>query len=230
MRYLLLFCVCVLAVFDSRVYGKVILKSWQMTTFHGLPNNTVRCLHQDYRGRIWLGTQNGLGMYDGNRVTTFVPVSTDRRVVLSRKIRQIEETSSRHLWILAAGGQAMCFDLCGRRFIAVTPRGDLFLPADHLSKDSRGRIWLWHSRRKGAWCVSEPVMEVGSCRCVIIRFPRRSVWLLMQVAETECGWEPERVCMWFQMWVAWWRMPVANGRRRRSPTAMGFVCRHAAAV
>ena len=58
MRYLLLFCVCVLAVFDSRVYGKVILKSWQMTTFHGLPNNTVRCLHQDYRGRIWLGTQN----------------------------------------------------------------------------------------------------------------------------------------------------------------------------
>lgn len=171
MRYLLLFCVCVLAVFDSRVYGKVILKSWQMTTFHGLPNNTVRCLHQDYRGRIWLGTQNGLGMYDGNRVTTFVPVSTDRRVVLSRKIRQIEETSSRHLWILAAGGQAMCFDLCGRRFIAVTPRGDLFLPADHLSKDRRGRIWLWHSRRKGAWCVSDTCNGGGKLPLRYYPFP-----------------------------------------------------------
>ena len=171
MRYLLLFCVCVLAVFDSRVYGKVILKSWQMTTFHGLPNNTVRCLHQDYKGRIWLGTQNGLGMYDGNRVTTFVPVSADRRVVLSRKIRQIEETSSRHLWILAAGGQAMCFDLCGRRFIAVTPRGDLFLPADHLSKDSRGRIWLWHSRRKGAWCVSDTCNGGGKLPLRYYPFP-----------------------------------------------------------
>ena len=55
---IILFWVSVLCVVSAGADG-LVLKSWQMTTAHGLPNNTVRSVFQDHSGRIWMGTQNG---------------------------------------------------------------------------------------------------------------------------------------------------------------------------
>src|SRR3990172_1549124 len=35
------------------------------TTKDGLPSNQINCLYQDMRGFLWLGTNNGLSVFDG---------------------------------------------------------------------------------------------------------------------------------------------------------------------
>ena len=42
-----------------------------LTVDHGLSNNSVTSIYQDKEGIIWLGTNNGLNLYDGNRVRTY---------------------------------------------------------------------------------------------------------------------------------------------------------------
>ena len=37
----------------------------------GLSHNAIRCLLQDSRGYVWIGTQMGLNRYDGTRIKTF---------------------------------------------------------------------------------------------------------------------------------------------------------------
>jgi len=44
------------------------------TVKDGLPSNTITVIRQDSRGYIWIGTNNGLSMYDGNRFTTYTSV------------------------------------------------------------------------------------------------------------------------------------------------------------
>jgi ligand-binding sensor domain-containing protein len=46
---------------------------------HGLSQNTVNCLHQDRIGFLWIGTNDGLNLYDGYsfkiyRVDRMIPV------------------------------------------------------------------------------------------------------------------------------------------------------------
>ena len=37
-----------------------------LTTDDGLSNNSVRCLYQDEKGFIWIGTRNGVNLYNGD--------------------------------------------------------------------------------------------------------------------------------------------------------------------
>ena len=38
-----------------------------LNTDDGLSSNDVRCLYQDYKGFMWIGTANGLQRFDGGR-------------------------------------------------------------------------------------------------------------------------------------------------------------------
>jgi ligand-binding sensor domain-containing protein len=38
---------------------------------HGLSNNSVLCVYQDYKGFMWFGTYDGLNRYDGYNFTVF---------------------------------------------------------------------------------------------------------------------------------------------------------------
>lgn len=53
-----------------------------LTMDNGMPSNTTRCIIQDNRGFIWMGTENGLSRYDGKMFTNY-PIEengSDQRV------------------------------------------------------------------------------------------------------------------------------------------------------
>ena len=57
MKYKLL-CLFVLLSFSlSDLYADIELSSKQMRTSDGLPSNSVRCMFQDSKGFLWLGTK-----------------------------------------------------------------------------------------------------------------------------------------------------------------------------
>ena len=78
---------------------------WQAdgwTTDTGLPHNYVQALLQTREGHLWLGTQDGLGRFDGERFTIFRPRDTPGLV--SANVVGLLEDRQRQLWIATEAG------------------------------------------------------------------------------------------------------------------------------
>ena len=73
-----------------------------LTTEDGLSHNYVQSIYQDKDGFIWLGSDNGLNRYDGQRIDIF---STNTQPTLGgNKIRRIIQDRDKNLWILHENG------------------------------------------------------------------------------------------------------------------------------
>ena len=94
MKYKLL-CLFVLLSFSlSDLYADIELSSKQMRTSDGLPSNSVRCMFQDSKGFLWLGTLDGLTRYDGNTFLTYQLESGkhDRISLADNRIKPVSYT------------------------------------------------------------------------------------------------------------------------------------------
>ena len=99
MKYKLL-CLFVLFSFSiSDLYADIELSSKQMRTSDGLPSNSVRCMFQDSKGFLWLGTLDGLTRYDGNTFLTYQLESGkhDRISLADNRIKHVTAVSYTHL-------------------------------------------------------------------------------------------------------------------------------------
>jgi signal transduction histidine kinase/ligand-binding sensor domain-containing protein/DNA-binding response OmpR family regulator len=108
----------------------------QLTTHDGLSQNTVRCLLQDKKGFIWIGTLNGLNRYDGRKFTVYRPGASDNR------IRELHEDKQGLIWIKTAEGRFYCFDPEKESFIKYLP-DSVVKNYDHFFEASDGDIWLY---------------------------------------------------------------------------------------
>ncbi|MBI1804841.1 MAG: hypothetical protein HYR77_10265 [Ignavibacteria bacterium] len=72
------------------------------TTKDGLPSNDIHALYQDSRGFIWIGTAEGLSLYDGNAFTNY---NTSNGLAFDFVSDVIEDrTSPGTMWIATNGG------------------------------------------------------------------------------------------------------------------------------
>lgn len=55
---------CLVAVMNLQGYASVKVHVQYLTTADGLSNNSVRYIHQDSKGFIWMSSLNGLNRYD----------------------------------------------------------------------------------------------------------------------------------------------------------------------
>jgi ligand-binding sensor domain-containing protein/two-component sensor histidine kinase len=73
--------------------------------YEGLPHSTVRCILQDSRGYLWIGTADGLARFDGYTFTTY-----DTADGLGHSfINSIAEDHHGRVWIATNGGGVSCF-------------------------------------------------------------------------------------------------------------------------
>ena len=66
---------------------------------NGLVQNIVYRFLQDSRGFMWIGTHNGVTLYDGTRTTNFLHDENDSTSVGGNFITNILEDSSQQVWI-----------------------------------------------------------------------------------------------------------------------------------
>ena len=109
-RRILLFTLFMTLVFNA-AYGGIELRSKQMRTSDGLPNNSVRYLYQDSKGFLWLATLNGLSRYDGNSFLTFRPEIGDKVSLADNRIYDLTEDKNGFLWISTTPELFSCYDL-----------------------------------------------------------------------------------------------------------------------
>ncbi|MEO7493606.1 MAG: two-component regulator propeller domain-containing protein, partial [Massilia sp.] len=113
-----------------------------------LANNWVRVLHVDRRGRLWVGTDGGLDLFepDSGHFIHFVPNEPDMRGSGNRHIRAIVDDGAHGLW-LATGDGLQHFDMERKVFTPFhhVPADSSSLADDQLNAlalDASGRLWV----------------------------------------------------------------------------------------
>ena len=76
----------------------------QLTAEDGLSLNRVTKIIQDGRGLIWIGTSNGLNMYDGYNFKIFMPVPSDSNSISSYAIQDICVDKNGNIWVGTTNG------------------------------------------------------------------------------------------------------------------------------
>ncbi|TCC88734.1 hybrid sensor histidine kinase/response regulator [Pedobacter frigiditerrae] len=75
------------------------LKFHNISKDQGLSSSKVYCTFQDSKGYIWIGTAQGLNLYDGYKVTTFYYNANDKRSLSSNDVNSIAEDKDHNVWI-----------------------------------------------------------------------------------------------------------------------------------
>lgn len=143
-RRLFVFILLVTLVLNA-AYSGIELRSKQMRTSDGLPNNSIRYLYQDSKGFLWLATLNGLSRYDGNSFLTFRPEAGAEVSLADNRIYSLVEDKNGFLWISTTPELYSCYDLQKACFVDYTGVGALERNYSSLFIASNGDVWLGHS-------------------------------------------------------------------------------------
>ena len=71
---------------------------------HGLSNVNFASLHQDNYGFIWIGTSNGLNLYDGYSIKVYRTEPGNSNSLIGDQVNNIYETKDSVLWISTGNG------------------------------------------------------------------------------------------------------------------------------
>lgn len=71
----------------------------QFLNKNGLSNSAILSLYQDHQGIIWIGTCDGLNVFDGNDLHIYNPVNSSKTLLSGNLINNIIETEKDVLWI-----------------------------------------------------------------------------------------------------------------------------------
>ena len=105
-----------------------------------LPDYSIMALHQDSKGFIWIGTQNGLARFEGNRFKSFMPDPTDSLSLSDGFIYALAEDQNAQLWIGTRSGGLAKYD----------PKTESFKAFDELSNRNKvGGVSAIHIDRSG---------------------------------------------------------------------------------
>ena len=95
----ILLAVCCLPLKAGHYYYK------QISLKEGLPS-TVRCVYTEPKGFVWIGTNAGLGRFDGEKLKKYIHRKEDAHSLPHNYIHQIIEDNQHNIWVLTDAGIA----------------------------------------------------------------------------------------------------------------------------
>jgi signal transduction histidine kinase/ligand-binding sensor domain-containing protein/CheY-like chemotaxis protein len=111
-------------------------------TLHSLSNNDVRALYQDKTGEIWVGTFDGLNLYNATN-KTFTHFKTSNSGLTNNVVSCIFEDSKGNLWIGTFGGGLNLYNNTTHRLSAYTfPDNTIYYHISGIVEDKYGFLWV----------------------------------------------------------------------------------------
>lgn len=71
---------------------------------YGLTQNTVSSIVQDEKGRLWIGTGNGVNCYNGYEMVRYLSSSTVTQAIPGNRIRSVYVDSQNEIWLGTSAG------------------------------------------------------------------------------------------------------------------------------
>ncbi len=137
----------VLATWSAAAHDNVQFR--KLDSSNGLSLNGVTCIIQDSMGRMWIGTQEGLNLFDGYRVTTYMREVGNEHSLSGSWIKALYEDDSGNLWVGVNNGGVCRLDGDTERFSTynlVSGEPDTSDDNNVLSLTGQGSI-LWIGSR-----------------------------------------------------------------------------------
>ena len=97
-------------LFCSKAFAFDILNISTITDRNGLSQNTIRCMMQDSRGFMWMGTINGLNRYNGKEFVVVHPELPGSSLLPDSRIRYMVEDKNGFIWIRTFSNTLFCYD------------------------------------------------------------------------------------------------------------------------
>lgn len=118
---------------------------------HSLEGSEVNCIYQDNAGRIWVGTERGVMLFDASARRFYRLTDKDRR--LSHPVLDIRQTSDNRIWIALDFGGIAILDLSYSGFRSPGDFSIRFIEAgDNSSYLSHSRVRrLFQDRFGNVW-------------------------------------------------------------------------------
>jgi ligand-binding sensor domain-containing protein/serine phosphatase RsbU (regulator of sigma subunit) len=105
-------------------------------TENGLTNNTVRCLAKDGGGRLWIGTDDGISIYDGESFTNM----SIQNGLENNRIKSLLLDDEGNMWVGYDGDGTARF--LGERFLHVSEPQVLETPTWAIGQDTGNNMWF----------------------------------------------------------------------------------------
>ncbi|MCP3960134.1 MAG: hypothetical protein GY719_20000 [bacterium] len=127
--------------------GEGSLRFDRLSVEHGLSHSSVWIIHQDSRGFLWLGTQEGLNRYDGYGFEVYRHDPENPDSLSESEVVAIHEDSRENLWIGTRGGGLDRFVRAEERFEHFrhdpeNPRSLNHDVVEQVLEDHTGELWL----------------------------------------------------------------------------------------
>lgn len=118
-----------------------------LTINDGLSQNFISSIHQDHLGFIWIGTKDGVNMYDGYRFTIYKHDPFDPLSISDNFIKSIYSDSKGRLWVGTLNGGLNLFDRKSGTFIRFMhePDNNNSISNNNVQaiiEDKSGNIWI----------------------------------------------------------------------------------------
>ncbi|WP_375562539.1 two-component regulator propeller domain-containing protein [Bernardetia sp. OM2101] len=138
-------CFVVQSIF-SISYAQSNMSFEHITIDEGLSQNTPNVFFQDSRGLLWIGTQDGLNMYDGIKFHHYKRVVDDINSISDNLILCITEDKEGNMWIGTEGGLNV-FDFAKQHFTRYrnNPIDETSIISNTIRSihcDKNGEIWI----------------------------------------------------------------------------------------
>jgi signal transduction histidine kinase/ligand-binding sensor domain-containing protein/DNA-binding response OmpR family regulator len=111
---------------------------------NGLSNDRVRSIVKEKNGFVWIGTENGLNRYDGNKIKTY---NKQNSALSANDISDLLIDHKGKIWIATFGGGLNLYNPSNDKFVAFKNilNDNRSVPSNELNtlfEDSKGTIWL----------------------------------------------------------------------------------------
>jgi diguanylate cyclase (GGDEF)-like protein len=115
-----------------------------ISTHHGLPQFTATSFAQDGDHFIWVGTQGGLGRWDGYRFRSYSPNINDPHSIPDNYVTQLHTDASGRLWVAFNSGGVAYYDPKKDHFVRL-PIGENGLnhsTVNAIVDDGNNGLWI----------------------------------------------------------------------------------------
>lgn len=144
----------------------------QFSNKDGLSNSAILSLYQDHQGIIWIGSCDGLNVFDGKSLHVYSPVNSSKTLLSGNLINSIMETERDVLWIQTNYGldrldtkQQTCRSFAefkDKNYMAKSDDNDLFIVKDD------GYLYYFQREKQAFQKLDVPQISFGHVLSVTV--------------------------------------------------------------
>ena len=161
--------ICILCCFPHLIHAYSLR---QFSNKNGLSNSAILSLYQDHQGVIWIGSCDGLNIFDGTNIHVYNPVNPTKAPLSGNLINDIMETEKDVLWIQTNYGldrldtklqtSKSFTDFKDKNYMAKSRDNDLFIVKDD------GYIYYYQPEKQLFQKLEVPQIAFGHVLSTII--------------------------------------------------------------